>query len=198
MKRANLNFLVDSAAGLLFLGMVATGFILRFTLPPGTHRSHILWGLTRHEWGTVHTWLSFALVAVILLHVALHWQWIACLIRTRFGRGLPGPGGEAMRRRNRRAGIAFLLALLAACIFFGWATFANVRIEEREPDRPRERQRLHRGSSAPQPSSGPVLPFPASRVERAEGAGSPPPSTAPGNFSRDSGKLCGAVWPPRA
>lgn len=144
MKRAYLNFGVDTAAALLFLGMLATGFILRFPLPPGSQRTHVLWGLSRHEWGTVHTWLSFALIAVLLLHVGLHWPWIAGMVRRRFGhKTAGGPDGKS----GVRSGVLTFLILAAIIALFAWGTFAGIRTAEREPERQGEQQRLQRGGS---------------------------------------------------
>ncbi len=151
MKRAYWNFAVDAAGGILFLGMLATGFILRFPLPPGTQRSHMLWGLSRHEWGTVHTWISFALIAVLLIHLALHWSWIHILLRSRFGRKKPVVAADPAVQR--RSGIAALLGLILLCALFAWVAMAGVRVEEpvREPQGERLQLRERGGSSFPSP-----------------------------------------------
>ena len=83
MNRTLLNLLIDIAAASLFLAMIVTGYILRFPLPPGTNKIATLWSLTRHEWGTIHSWISFALLSVILVHIVLHWQWIVSVIDKR-------------------------------------------------------------------------------------------------------------------
>ena len=44
MTRTTGNLVVDLVAAVGLLGMVATGYILYFPLPPGTNRSHTLWG----------------------------------------------------------------------------------------------------------------------------------------------------------
>jgi len=54
MNRTIANVIIDLAAALLFVGMIATGYILRFPLPPGSNRVLSLWGLTRHQWGGIH------------------------------------------------------------------------------------------------------------------------------------------------
>jgi len=74
MKRFFDNLLIDLIAAALMIGMLATGYVLRFPLPPGTNKDLTLWGLTRHQWGDVHFWISLGLIAVILLHLCLHWQ----------------------------------------------------------------------------------------------------------------------------
>jgi hypothetical protein len=62
---------------LVFCAMAGTGLLLAFRLPPGSQGGAGLtamgWG--RHEWGDVHTWLSYAFLALIAAHLALHWRW---------------------------------------------------------------------------------------------------------------------------
>jgi mono/diheme cytochrome c family protein len=65
--------------------MVGSGYILWLALPPGTNRTHILWGLLRHQWGAVHAWISVTLLAVLAVHVALHWRWLVMGLSKRFG-----------------------------------------------------------------------------------------------------------------
>jgi hypothetical protein len=83
MNRTLLNILVDLAVGLLFLGMIATGYLLRFPLPPGSNKTHSLWGLTRHQWGDVHFWISLGLVLMLVVHLVLHWNWVVTVIGKR-------------------------------------------------------------------------------------------------------------------
>ena len=63
---------------LVFCGMAGTGLLLAFRLPPGSRGGAGLtamgWG--RHDWGDVHTWLSYAFLALITAHLALHWRWL--------------------------------------------------------------------------------------------------------------------------
>ena len=63
---------------LVFCGMAGTGLLLAFRLPPGSRGGAGLtamgWG--RHDWGDVHTWLSYAFLALIAAHLALHWRWL--------------------------------------------------------------------------------------------------------------------------
>jgi hypothetical protein len=74
MARGVLNLMIDTVAAALLTAMVGSGYILWFALPPGTNRTHILWGLLRHQWGTVHAWISVTLIAVLAVHVVLHWR----------------------------------------------------------------------------------------------------------------------------
>jgi len=86
MKRTWLNFILDAASALAILGLALTGLIMRYTLLPGTSGSFgggggmRLWGLTRHEWGTVHFWMAAGVGVVLVLHVALHWAWVSAML----------------------------------------------------------------------------------------------------------------------
>jgi len=69
--------LLNALLWLVFCSMAGTGLLLAFRLPPGSQggRGLSAWGLSRHEWGDLHTWLSYGFLALILTHLALHWRW---------------------------------------------------------------------------------------------------------------------------
>lgn len=121
MNRSKLNFVIDALAAIALVAMIATGYILRFPLPPATNRTHELWGMSRHEWGTVHSWASLGLVAVLLVHVILHWEWIFATARHRFTRSKVEPN------QRLRAGIVTLALLLTIGGLFAWATHTGTR-----------------------------------------------------------------------
>lgn len=83
MNRTIANITIDIIAALLFLGMIATGYLLHFPLPPGSNKTLSLWGYTRHQWGEVHFWISLGLLSVLLVHLVLHWNWIVTVIGKR-------------------------------------------------------------------------------------------------------------------
>ena len=85
MHRGVLNLLLDTVAAALLTALVGTGYLLVFVLPPRTNRTHILWGLLRHQWGTVHAGISVLLLTVLAGHVALHWRWLVMGLSRRFG-----------------------------------------------------------------------------------------------------------------
>ncbi len=83
MKSTIANIIIDIVAAFLFLGMIATGYILRFPLPPGSNKTLSLWGFSRHQWGDVHFWISMGLLVVLVVHLVLHWNWIVTVIGKR-------------------------------------------------------------------------------------------------------------------
>ncbi len=82
MKKADLNFLVDFGAFLGFLTLISTGLVMYFVLPARSGRN-MVWGLTRHEWGDIHFWISIIFLLLIVIHTILHWNWISCMVKKR-------------------------------------------------------------------------------------------------------------------
>jgi hypothetical protein len=121
MTRTALNLVIDLAAAALFLAMLATGYVLWFALPPGTNKSLWLAGLSRHEWGIVHAWISLALIGALALHVVLHWTWLVTVVRRRLGLSNPTTRQVAATGATALAVVAGALALVA------WSSSAGVR-----------------------------------------------------------------------
>ncbi len=81
MKRTNVNFLVDALALVALVFLTATGAVIRYVLPSGSGNTRALWGLDRHGWGHVHVWIAIAFCVAMVVHLALHWGWITCVVR---------------------------------------------------------------------------------------------------------------------
>ncbi|MCC5877538.1 MAG: DUF4405 domain-containing protein [Candidatus Sumerlaeia bacterium] len=78
MKRPLINYILDSLAFLLVVFLLLTGLLMGFTLPAGSGRAMVL-GLSRHEWGEIHLWGALLFMAVIVVHLLLHWRWIVSM-----------------------------------------------------------------------------------------------------------------------
>lgn len=122
MNRTLLNIIIDLIAAVLFLGMIATGYLLRFPLPPGSNKSLVLWGLGRHQWGDVHFWISLALLATMTMHLLLHWNWIVTVVAKRCGRL------KSVQPSLIRSGLWTLVVVGA--MFFGFAWLAKSQVRE--------------------------------------------------------------------
>jgi mono/diheme cytochrome c family protein len=121
MKRTTWNLLIDFLAAITFAGMIATGYILYFSMPPGTNKTLSLWGLTRHRWGEVHFWMSIGLLAILLTHLALHWQWVVAMVGKQFH--------VATQAQASHIGgaVITLLAVIGVLGMFAWLTQVSVR-----------------------------------------------------------------------
>ena len=98
MKRSSLNFIVDLASFLNLLSLIFTGIIIKYILPPGSGgrgrdlhggqgREQIkdLLSMTRHEWGDIHFGLAALFVALMIVHIILHWSWIKNCFKSLLG-----------------------------------------------------------------------------------------------------------------
>lgn len=97
MKRTTLNFIVDLLGFISLLGLICTGIIIKFILPPGTggrgrelrggrgaEEIKSLLSMTRHEWGDIHFIISIVFIVLMLIHLVLHWTWIKCYFKSLF------------------------------------------------------------------------------------------------------------------
>jgi hypothetical protein len=93
-RPARLNFSLDSLLFAIFALSSLSGLILGFVLPGGGHRGgRNLWadtallGLTRHDWSTIHLWAGLTIIALLGVHLTLHWAWITCMTHRYVGCG---------------------------------------------------------------------------------------------------------------
>lgn len=86
-----LNLIVDTFLLLLLLLMAGVGFLMKYTLLSGEDRMALIGkstdleflGMTRHEWGDIHLIISLIFLALLLLHIILHWTCIECFFRNK-------------------------------------------------------------------------------------------------------------------
>ncbi len=87
MTKAVKYWILAVVIALLGLVEAVTGFVLWFGFPSGGGGGRgwgsgggigelTYWGLTKHTWIGIHDWVAVALVALVVLHVVLHWKWI--------------------------------------------------------------------------------------------------------------------------
>lgn len=115
MRRNAFLLTLDIALLLCVLGLVLTGLLLAFVLPPGSGRLGV-WQMTRHDWGDVHFWISMTLLAGIVLHVAMNWGWVCTIVCRMASARHPAPA----RMRRNLAGLAFVAVLAVLVTGFLW------------------------------------------------------------------------------
>ena len=85
-SKAKLNYLIDVAIALFFVLSALSGLVLFFA-PSGyqggrnPYYGQTVLLLTTHDWDTVHTWSSIAMIAGVGAHLVLHWNWMVCMTR---------------------------------------------------------------------------------------------------------------------
>ncbi len=130
MKRNTLNFIIDLTSLLAMWGLVTTGLLMKYVLPPGTGHWLAVKGMDRHEWGVVHFWLAVAVCVLAVVHVLLHWQWVCGTVRQFF---TDAASGALLRSRPKRAVWGGGLVLLLTVGTAGLLAAANAGVTELEP-----------------------------------------------------------------
>ncbi len=74
MKKGRINAIVDLAALIVFVPSVISGIVLLVALPVGSPLRSMYIGVTRFQWLRMHDVTSIALAILIVLHIALHWN----------------------------------------------------------------------------------------------------------------------------
>jgi len=62
--------------------IIGIGFLIKYTLVSGQEQmikygnkvELSLFGMDRHEWGTIHLIVGYVLIGLLLLHIILHWK----------------------------------------------------------------------------------------------------------------------------
>lgn len=104
-KWTKANFVVDCSILLSFLGLAVSGFVLWLILPSGGYRggrgiaeAARVFILDRGTWRLLHNWLGVSMLAGVLLHLVLHWNWIACMVRNLWREAFPPKPQETVRK----------------------------------------------------------------------------------------------------
>jgi hypothetical protein len=88
-NKAKINLIIDAILMVLLMAMAGFGLLIKYVLVPGFKRNVLygsdvelyFLGLDRHKWGSVHLWVSLVFIALIVLHIVLHWKQIVCLFK---------------------------------------------------------------------------------------------------------------------
>ena len=73
------NFWVDLLTALAFALLLATSFLMKYILPPGSCDGEVVkswFGHARHWWGDIHFIVAIAMIVLIIVHIWLHWSWV--------------------------------------------------------------------------------------------------------------------------
>ncbi len=92
MRKGSMLYLIAASAFLAFLLEVFSGFVLWLALEHGdgfqggrgagqSPGQDEFLAVTRSDWLDIHDWAGVALLAVICLHLVLHWRWIVTMSR---------------------------------------------------------------------------------------------------------------------
>lgn len=88
--KSKLNFIIDTLMLIVMIPIIGIGFLIKYVLVPGFERNKLYgsdvelyyFGIDRHQWGTIHLYLGFVLLFLLLLHIVFHWKQIISLFKT--------------------------------------------------------------------------------------------------------------------
>lgn len=79
MNRTKLCYCVNLAMFLALLSLASVGALLGLGIGRGPHwaaHTRHPWGMSRHGWSDLHALLGLVFLALLAVHIALHWSWI--------------------------------------------------------------------------------------------------------------------------
>lgn len=125
MNKAKLNFAIDALMSLCMMAIAGLGFLMKYILLPGRESTIkygrkvdlFFLGLDRHDWGAVHLYLGFLLLALLVLHIVLHWNMI------------PGLFAKLIADSGKRWRIGLVYVAVAAVLLL-FPFLINLKVEE--------------------------------------------------------------------
>ncbi|MCF6156179.1 MAG: DUF4405 domain-containing protein [Candidatus Brocadia sp.] len=128
LDKSKVNLVIDALMFLCVMAMAGIGLLMKFVLLPGKDTWAVygrkvelfLFGMDRHQWGTLHLIIAFAFLGLLVLHILLHWK----VILSFYGRLI----GSKVARRIIATIIVVVSVFLVAFSLF-------VKPEVQEPER---------------------------------------------------------------
>jgi hypothetical protein len=87
MKKNSLKYIIDTILFIDICSIAVIGLLLAFVIPEGksSQASKYFLGLHRHDWGTIHLYLSILLLVLLIFHLWFNWTWIVQSTKRYFG-----------------------------------------------------------------------------------------------------------------
>jgi len=124
-KQTRNNWLIDTAVFIGGLVAAISGIYFLF-LPSGGYQGgrNPFYGITilfsRHTWDDLHTWFGVLMIAAVVVHFAIHWNWVKGTAK-RMTRSLSGKGA-----RMNRHGIFNVVVDATVALGFALAAVSGV------------------------------------------------------------------------
>lgn len=126
-SQTRMNWLIDAFVFLGAVGASITGiYFLYFTSGGYQGGRNPLYGVTllfeRNTWGNLHIWGGVLMIAAVIIHFAIHWDWVKMMAR-RYFKMLLGKSTKSSRGAkvnvavNLLIGLSFLVAAVSGIYF---------------------------------------------------------------------------------
>lgn len=78
------RFITVSTLLILFIFECLSGIVIWLIMPRGRDDyfemiegiGRTFWGLQRDVWSDLHAWVAIVIIAIVILHIAMHWRWL--------------------------------------------------------------------------------------------------------------------------
>lgn len=93
MKKIKFNSIINILEIIAFIPTAISSLIFFFVWPPGNggyqggrNLNYVaeFWGWEKQQWSTFHTYIGLIFIILMIIHIALHWQWFTCLPKLLF------------------------------------------------------------------------------------------------------------------
>lgn len=108
-KQARINFTLNTMIFIGFLLANISGLVIWLLLPQGGYQGGrnpafqmSFLGLEREIWGDWHLWSGLILIAILVVHIINHRQWIFCMVKRYTKRLIEN---QSMKKSNEPAGL---------------------------------------------------------------------------------------------
>jgi hypothetical protein len=127
-SKTRLNWLIDAAVfGGGLLASISGIYFLFF--PSGGYRGgrNPYYGITllfdRHTWDDLHTWTGIIMIAAVIIHLAIHWNWVKMMLKrtisAALAKGSPlSQGAKINIAVDVTIAASFLVAAVSGLYFF--------------------------------------------------------------------------------
>jgi hypothetical protein len=78
MRKITVNIVVDIGCLITLIPSLVSGLVLFLILPSGSGRVQgpgVYLGITRDQWLNIHNVASLLFIALVIIHMALHWTY---------------------------------------------------------------------------------------------------------------------------
>lgn len=88
MDKTKINYIIDFLMGVSFIIVSITGLIIFFFLPRGVPKGGYqeFLGIIKNTWVLWHNWWGIIMVALVIIHLVLHVDWIMFMTKKIFFR----------------------------------------------------------------------------------------------------------------
>jgi len=79
MNKSKINYIIDFLAFISFFVTAISGLVIKIFMPSGVRQGRLqeYLGIQKATWSQIHDWFGILLIIFVIIHIALHWNWIS-------------------------------------------------------------------------------------------------------------------------